>query len=56
MVRPQVVKFYKQNRAKIDDNWDDFMELLEYWNYHTEYKIFNDLAYDEILNVDESKK
>ena len=56
MVRPQVIKFYKQNRARVDDNWDDFMELLEYWNYHTEYKIFNDLAYDEILNVDESKK
>lgn len=56
MVRPQVIKFYKQNRAKIDDNWEDFMELLEYWNYHTEYKIFNDLAYDEILDVNENKK
>lgn len=50
MVRPIIVKFYKENRAAIDDNWDDFMELLEYWNYHTEYKIFRSLENDAILD------
>ena len=52
IVRPFVVEFYKQNREKIDDNWEDFMELLEYWNYHTEYRIF-----DHINDyLEESKK
>lgn len=52
MVLPFVKKFYKEHRDKIDDNWDDFLELLEYWNFHTEYKLFNQVTNEQL---DESK-
>lgn len=44
MALPYVRAFYKEHKDEIDDNWEDFMELLEYWNFHTEYKLFNDVV------------
>lgn len=53
MAMPFVRKYYKEHKEAIDDNWDDFMELLEYWNFHTEHKLFNKVV-DEFLG--ENKK
>lgn len=53
MAMPFVKEYYKKHREEIDDNWDDFMELLEYWNFHTEHKLFNKVV-DEFLG--ENKK
>lgn len=44
MVKPILLKFYKDNKEKIDDNWKDFMDLLEYNNWHTECRILRDLV------------
>lgn len=44
MALPYVRAFYKEHKDEIDDNWEDFMELLEYWNFHTEYRLFNDVV------------
>lgn len=53
MAMPFVRKYYKEHKEAIDDNWDDFMELLEYWNFHTEHKLFNKVV-NEFLG--ENKK
>lgn len=44
MVKPILLKFYENNKEKINDNWEDFMDLLEYYNWHTECRILRDLV------------